>query len=225
MLAARRTQPLPQDFLYALSAHQLSLGELLEHLDPPVKASQTQPRLLVDTQTTYTDTRADEAAILSLLRQQKTVPDLVPHVPRGFPALPSQHTYKAEPVFPHREFDPKKIRERATEEGRLSEEALRRLVNSQTAAVKAQSAPLSPTLSRISSRKEPTARQRTHNLWLETMEAAARAYPPRASSHGATANLGSTDIEESILAGHIPPPVNADRVNWRKPPKASSTQS
>ncbi|CUS06734.1 unnamed protein product [Tuber aestivum] len=45
-----------------------------------------------------------------------------------FPPLPSKHTYKATPLFTERPTEPRVIRERATEEARLAENALRKLL-------------------------------------------------------------------------------------------------
>ncbi|KAJ5626263.1 transcriptional regulator family: Bromodomain transcription factor [Penicillium lagena] len=49
------------------------------------------------------------------------------YIPKNFPDFPSKHTYSATPVFTERESDTRKIRERATEDGRHGEEALRKL--------------------------------------------------------------------------------------------------
>jgi len=45
----------------------------------------------------------------------------------SLPPLPSAHTYKDTPVYPRREVDSRRIRELATEEGKLGEQALRKL--------------------------------------------------------------------------------------------------
>jgi len=57
------------------------------------------------------------------------------YIPTHFPELPSKHAWLSTPTFTEREHDPRKIRERATQEGILAESALRRL----TTARKAQS--------------------------------------------------------------------------------------
>jgi hypothetical protein len=49
------------------------------------------------------------------------------YIPKNFPDFPSKHTYSATAVFTERESDTRKIRERATEDGRYGEEALRKL--------------------------------------------------------------------------------------------------
>lgn len=78
------------------------------------------------------------------------------HIPPHFPQFPSLHTYRHTPVYPERELDVRKIRERATEDGRHGEEALRKLVRARL--------------------KDPSARGVGHSekrLWgrgLESME-------------------------------------------------------
>jgi hypothetical protein len=49
------------------------------------------------------------------------------HAIKGLPELPSAHTFRDTPVFPERESDTRKIRELATHEGKLGEQALRKL--------------------------------------------------------------------------------------------------
>ena len=51
------------------------------------------------------------------------------YVPSHFPALPPQHAWKSTPVFPERESDQRRLRERGVEEGVLAERALRRLAS------------------------------------------------------------------------------------------------
>jgi transcription initiation factor TFIID subunit 8 len=61
------------------------------------------------------------------------------YVPSHFPALPSRHAWMSTPVFPERERDARKMREKATQEGMLAEQALRRLATAAKAgALKAE---------------------------------------------------------------------------------------
>lgn len=53
-----------------------------------------------------------------------------PYIPQHFPALPSRHAWQSTAVFTEREKDARKIRERATQEGILAEQALRKLTAS-----------------------------------------------------------------------------------------------
>jgi hypothetical protein len=125
MQACRRVQAIPQDFEYALRAHDITLESLLPHLNPPVPISVSQISLPTPPpEPTSTPTFA------FLGPELNDVDDRPSYIPAHFPPLPSKHTYKATPVFTKREQDPRKIREKATEEGRLGEEALRRITAS-----------------------------------------------------------------------------------------------
>jgi hypothetical protein len=125
MISCRRTQPIPQDFELALRAHDMTLSSLLPHLNPPVSTSISQPQLPTPPpEPTFTNTLAFLGLELSGANERPS------YIPAHFPPLPSKHTYKASPVYTEREQDPRKIREKATEEGRLGEEALRKIVAS-----------------------------------------------------------------------------------------------
>ena len=126
MLSSRRTQPIAQDFLNALNKSQLTLRALVPHLDPPVDPLQSQVSLAIGSPD-ETDIPMQSQLIGTLLNDdhKNTTRAYIPH---NLPSLPSYHTFRAQPVFTEREQDPRKIRENATEEGRLGEEALRRLV-------------------------------------------------------------------------------------------------
>jgi len=52
------------------------------------------------------------------------------YIPSHFPSLPSKHTWQATPVVVKRETDARRIREQATQEGILAEQALRKLMAS-----------------------------------------------------------------------------------------------
>lgn len=124
MYACRRIQPLPIDFEYAFRATSIRFDSLMLELEnkddppqspllptpPPEKAHQTSQTFLDDDFNTLAD-------------QQP-----LKYVPSTFPPLPSRHTYRHTSVYTDRERDPRRIRELATEEGRLGEEALRKLV-------------------------------------------------------------------------------------------------
>lgn len=136
------------------------------------------------------------------------------YVPRHFPELPSKHTYKATPEYAEHEQDPRKVREKATEEGRLGEEALRRLVGA--GAGQSVQEPQQ-------GRKTQNARAVRDQMWMETMQAVTQGAPDGMD----------LDIESGIGKGKQkegdPPPassfgygrlgsaVNAERRYWRKP--------
>ena len=211
MLSCRRTQPTPQDFLQALHTHQLSLRSLLLHLDPPVPPQRSQFSLQKAT------AQDDEQLQLQFLGPiLNSAPDehTKVYVPKHFPDFPSKHTYKATPEFPDREHDPKRIRERATEEGRLGEEALRRLVGaaSDNPAHASQQ------------RKEITStRARRDQLWMETMQAVTQGAPEEMDHSTGFGGVGKGKQKEgnstrpSFGNRGLGAAVNAERRYWRKP--------
>ena len=125
MLASRRTQSIPQDYLYALRTHQLSLRALQVHLDPPVFPEKSVVSLECDAGS-IEDSSFETPDLNGHL--EKTMRPPPPYLPKHFPHLPSSHTYKSTSKYTSREADPRKIRERATEEGRLGEAALQKFV-------------------------------------------------------------------------------------------------
>lgn len=126
MNVSRRTQPILSDFEYALKKEGLTDHLLHPHLNPPVSKERTQLRLELE----------------PILKPEWSVPPKLlgdelsgekdkltkSYIPKKFPSFPSKHTYKATEVMPQREADPRKVREKATEDARHGEEALRRLV-------------------------------------------------------------------------------------------------
>ncbi|KAJ6167210.1 hypothetical protein N7497_000053 [Penicillium chrysogenum] len=116
MLSARRVQPIPQDFDHALKRFRLNPDDLLPHLKP-APSDRPTPTLLPSPhqRMKYPNLSHDRASR--------------PYIPKHFPSFPSKHTYSATAVFIGRDNDPRKIRERAAEDGRHGEEALRKLAS------------------------------------------------------------------------------------------------
>lgn len=219
MLGSRRIQPVAQDFLASLNCHHLTLRSLLIHLDPPVSPEKSQFHF--EEGNDQDDDSHQVSRIAMLFSQQSSEPRPT-YIPPNFPALPSQHTYKAEAIYNRRELDPKTIRERATEEGRLGEDALRRLVSASLnakPAVKEQSS-----TGKISAKKQ-SLRKRTQALWEETMKAVA-------NSTIADQADGEMDLDRPASENHVDlellgPAINADRKFWRRPvsQRTNPTQS
>ena len=160
MLSSRRTQPIAQDFLHALNKSQLTLRALIPHLDPPVDPLQSQAGLSLESPD-ETDIPIQSQLIGTLLNDEdKNI--IRAYIPHNLPSLPSYHTFRAQPVFTEREQDPRKIRENATEEGRLGEEALRRLVK-HGAEQRA--------LADVSTKKKNSFKEQGRKIWLQAMEA------------------------------------------------------
>jgi transcription initiation factor TFIID subunit 8 len=204
MLHSRRNQPVPHDFLSALNANSLTLSALVPHLDAPVKASSSQPPLAAET-------AIDELVTRETKLIERMMVDPAPkkaYIPANLPALPSLHTYKAEPVYASREADPKKVRERATEEGRLGEEALRRLVNSRSRAVNNMESRLD--------KARKSSKQQSRDLWKATMAVALKgeAASGRSAEDNAMEGLSEHALHE---LDEYSTQVNADSIYWRKP--------
>jgi Transcription factor TFIID complex subunit 8 C-term len=127
MLAARRTAPIPTDFETAIHAVDVPRpdDQLLAYRTKP----EVNPPLL--------PTPPPDDPFHDYLKLPPTLlgPELIGQgglkqfalTTSSLPPLPSAHTYKDTDVFPHRETDTRRIRELATEEGKLGEQALRKL--------------------------------------------------------------------------------------------------
>ncbi len=209
--SCRRSQPIPQDFLQSLHTHQLSLRSLVPHLKPPVPPRKSQYSLQSDG--SDEDGWPKDPDILSSLLSEGDNHKMTKYIPKHFPALPSMHTYQATAEFIQREEDPRKIRERATEEGRLGEEALRKL------ATHAHTTPIEATKDEIT---RPSAKEKRKRLWLETMEAVTKEHSEGVKPEAAysmTGNGNATDAEmlKQTRRGIITSAVNADKKYWRKP--------
>jgi len=126
MTCSRRTAPTPQDFALALAHSGLSSSALLPFLNTPSELSVCQPQIppipAPEPSPPSLENVLGPELSSSSERQQRH------YVPQHLPTLPSRHTWQATPVYPKREEDARKIRERATQEGVIAEQALRRLM-------------------------------------------------------------------------------------------------
>ncbi|EXJ88834.1 hypothetical protein A1O3_01898 [Capronia epimyces CBS 606.96] len=164
MLAARRTYPLAPDFETAIEV--LDIPRPDDQLGPYKTQPPINPPLLP------TPPPEDEFHNTVELPPSFLGPELDGHGQLvkyafnvgGLPELPSAHTYKDTPVYPYRETDTRKIRELATQEGKLGEQALRKLAG----AVKLDAAhPLDSETSRQKSRPPQQKRGRKRVSILE----------------------------------------------------------
>ena len=205
MLSCRRNEATPQDFLQALHTHQLSLRSLARHLDPPVSSEKSNipiERYPID---------EEEKALLKPQIPLLRGPATAGYIPGHFPVLPDIHTYRVTPSFVTRETDPMAIREQATKEGRLGEEALRKLVTAEAAG---------NTKVYDKARKNLSLREQRDQLWMQTMQSVAEEQEQEQDAgdqmyvdRGARSEAGSAQA----LKGHISSGVNADKQYWRKP--------
>ena len=130
MKASRRDSPIPYDFGFALTQRGISLDALKTQLRPIVSPRLALPQLpspppedVPEYNLTLKITDSDDSSEIT----RKS------HILSHLPLLPGKHAYKATAVYTRRELDPQKIREKAAEQGRLGEGALRRLISAASA--------------------------------------------------------------------------------------------
>lgn len=125
MLSSRRTQPIPHDFEHALRRDRLDPDDLRPYLKT------TRPVAPVPTLLPSPPPEDEVTRKLPFLNALKVEEGLTnrSYVPKHFPDFPSKHTYSATAVLTERDSDPRRIRERAAEDGRHGEEALRKLAS------------------------------------------------------------------------------------------------
>lgn len=136
MSTARRTKPTPTDFASALAL--MPNTRTASQLSPQLKLSQAIPDSVAAPIIPMPDSEQAPAPDFSALLQP-LVTQTPPHIPSHFPRLPPSHAWRQTSVFPEREKDARRMRERATEEGLLAEQALRKLAAAAKAgAIKAE---------------------------------------------------------------------------------------
>ncbi|KIW10992.1 hypothetical protein PV08_10291 [Exophiala spinifera] len=127
MLAARRSVPIATDFETAIEVREIP--RLDDQLKPYPSQPQSNPPLyptpppedsfhnIVELPSSFLGPELDGQDELKKFTFNT----------KGLPKLPSAHTFRDTPVLPYREVDNRKIRELATQEGKLGEQALRKL--------------------------------------------------------------------------------------------------
>ncbi|KAH3908280.1 transcription initiation factor TFIID subunit 8 [Parastagonospora nodorum] len=160
MSSARRTETVPHDWVYALVSSGLrGSGPLESHLDTgDVPPSLLQPHF--DPPAPPEAPPPDTESLLGPGLSGKADKEARPYIPSHFPPFPSRHTYKSTPVFTERENDPRKIREKATEEGILAEQSLRKLMAAQKAGIQKRNA---------GRRKRSARMKKSDELWQAAM--------------------------------------------------------
>lgn len=135
MATNRRTNPTAADFASALALMpNTSTASLLKaQLKLPV------PELISYPSIPEPDPPPAPAPDFSALLQPLVDTETPRYIPYFFPKLPPRHAWKHTPVFAQREKDARRMREKATEEGILAEQALRKLAAAaKSGAVKAE---------------------------------------------------------------------------------------
>lgn len=198
MYACRRIQPLPIDFEFALKATATRLDSLLPELDEGRSKPQSP---LLPTPPPEDD---DSASLLLLQDDDRSIAQRksLPYIPATFPPFPSKHTYKHTSVYTDRERDPRRIRELATEEGRLGEQALRKLVGAVRTEAKLDLDEKGRPPDRAAGR--PQKAETMESMFEKTMQAV------MLSEAEAQADRGEGDNLKLELA----PVVNCERKYW-----------
>jgi transcription initiation factor TFIID subunit 8 len=160
MTSSRRTEPVPHDWVYALASVGLHGSAALDqHFDTgEIPPSLLQPHF--DPPEPSEPPPLDTDALLGPGLSGRADKEARAYIPKHFPAFPSKNTYKATPVFTNRENDPRKIREKATEEGILAEQSLRKLMAAQKAGMQKQN---------IGRRKRSKRMKQSDGLWQTAM--------------------------------------------------------
>ncbi|KAK5161517.1 hypothetical protein LTS14_001313 [Recurvomyces mirabilis] len=123
MNSGRRMTPIAQDFSMALSLtpNTASASLLRPQLQLPLPESISYPSI------PEPDPAEPALPDFSGLLHSLTSRSQPGYIPSHFPALPPKHSWQQTPVFPKREKDVRQMREEATKEGMLAEQALRKL--------------------------------------------------------------------------------------------------
>ncbi|KAL2852576.1 transcription factor TFIID complex subunit 8 C-term-domain-containing protein [Aspergillus pseudodeflectus] len=215
MLSSRRLQPIPNDFEYALKRHHLPVNSLIPYLQPPPK---TEP---IPTQLPSPPPEEDDdfKTLPNLGPQLSGEDDRVrsPYIPKHFPEFPSKHTYRHTPVFTERERDPRKIRERAADDGRHGEEALRKLAraafkDNQPGSGGRDRKPWGRKAESFDSMFEKTVR----SISKKALKSAAPG-GPNVMDVDTAADTETKQSRSKGLAGlELPPIINCERDLWRR---------
>ena len=131
MQHSRRILPTPLDFANALATHSIDPANLLPELKPGTsRASRTittpeqkQPPLFLSPSANSTNDATTPSAATTFKPVRKSS-----YIPSCLPDFPPAHSYSTTPHVTERETDARRIRELATQEGVLAEQALRKLV-------------------------------------------------------------------------------------------------
>jgi len=214
MTSGRRTEPTSHDWVFALASSGLKGSSSLEsHFDigeiPPT-----------DLQWPFSPPEPPEApppdleGLLGPELSGKAEKESRKYIPQHFPPFPSKHTYKATPVFPQRENDPRMIRERAAKEGMDAEKSLRTLMAAKKAGLQ----------KRLGGKQKLSSSMKERDwLWEQAMKDALKAEEEQEARRRRHAD--KDEYEEDVAESKEPERklnleervhVNYDRKFWRK---------
>lgn len=202
MLNARRNSPIPHDITYAFNRFQLPLASLEPHLRPPISI----PKLKLELEPApETDpTTKNIIRILGVELNGEVEKAQKSYIPKGFPAFPSKHTFKWTPKESERVTDPRKIREQASQNAKMGEEALRRLV-------KVAKVGKDRNMKRMAGR-DPKSKER-HELWERTMLSLAG---DKGNAHAGSGSGNGKQKMEELALDERSMVVNAEKQYFRK---------
>lgn len=228
MLSSRRVQPIPHDFEHALKRVRISPDDLQPCLRTP-KPVAPVPTLLPSPPPEDEVTR--KLPFLNALKGEEGRTNRS-YIPKHFPDFPSKHTYSATPVFTERDSDPRQIRERAAEDGRHGEEALRKLASAAFRDIPASSSSKDKKLwgrrmESMESMFEKTVKSLAKKLQKDQLASASMG----AAMTSAMEIDSGTPVGEDVKArAKVPwnvemgPIVNCERDLWRRPTAASTRE-
>lgn len=171
MTASRRTNPIPPDFAYALSARHITSSDLEPHLDTgPINPLQLQRPIPPPSHPEAPP--PDIEPLLGPALSGRPVKESKKYIPKHLPQFPSKHTWQATPVYTKREADPRKIREKATEDGILAEQALRKLMAANKAGAEKQGSFM---------QRQSKRRKKNEELWQAALKAVEEEQESRAA--------------------------------------------
>lgn len=207
MSVCRRTQPIPQDFELALRKNFISIDDLpfyVKSMKPigPVPTTLPSPPPEKDPLDDFVDMPILHSSLSGEDDRTRNR-----HIPAHFPLFPSIHTYRSTSVFPEREDDPRKLRERATEDGRHGEEALRKLAR---AAFKDVQGPGVSRDKRLWGRKHESV----ESMYEKTMKALIKK-SQKATTEAAPWSQSEPNARVAATI-ELGPIVNCERGFWRK---------
>ncbi|EEA19191.1 hypothetical protein EYB25_009263 [Talaromyces marneffei] len=222
MTAARRIQPIPQDFEFALQQGHVGTEELTPYIQSS-KSEKTIPTLLPSPPPEKDEDVFGAFSGIPILSKELSGEDerkQISYIPAHFPHFPSKHTYRFTPVFTERETDPRRIRELGMEDSRNGEEALRKLAR---AAFKdAHATGTGKSEKRLWGRKAESA----ETMFEKTIRGLSKKKPITTAADGQQPidiqGAAQKDAKFSLSTLDLAPIVNCERSFWRK--NASGTQ-
>ena len=222
MVASRRIQPIPPDFESALKYSLINVEDLSSYVKPLISVEPVQTLLLSPPPE---DDVFTAASLLDSHFNGEEARVRGPYIPKHFPAFPSRHTYQHTPVFPEQEYNPRKIRERATEDGRHGEEALRRLAraafkeNQSTSAVHREKRLWGRNNENMESMFEKTVKSILKKAQTGTDDAMIT------DNHSKGDSRHKPPQQDMLVSVHLGPVVNCERDFWRRTASASDRKA